>query len=189
MLKQICRWSLTGGLALALLAALAFPIAARARHTPPQEKSKSRIPNPFAAARIKIRTTRRVLTSYRSGARVSEDQGRSARISSSRDADFRDEVEEAYVQKKREHSEYAFSINTRRASDKLVTDENDKLKIRETLYDNPLVQGLCQPRRAVAGAEEFHQAVCLKVLSTRFRRRARSRPARFNISSGLLSLI
>jgi predicted Zn-dependent protease len=55
-------------------------------------------------------------------------------------AEFRDEVDEAYRQKQREHSEYAFSINTRDQSDEQVMRTGDKLKIEDTLYDNPLAQ-------------------------------------------------
>ncbi|HJU55454.1 MAG TPA: M48 family metalloprotease [Pyrinomonadaceae bacterium] len=55
-------------------------------------------------------------------------------------ADFREEVDEAYAQKQREHSEYAFDINTRDLSDEQVTRTGDKLKIVDTLYDNPLAQ-------------------------------------------------
>ncbi|HEV7374833.1 MAG TPA: M48 family metalloprotease [Pyrinomonadaceae bacterium] len=55
-------------------------------------------------------------------------------------ADFRDEVDEAYRQKQREHSEYAYLINTRDADDELTTRTGDKVKIEDTLYDNPLAQ-------------------------------------------------
>jgi Zn-dependent protease with chaperone function len=57
-----------------------------------------------------------------------------------KDASFRDAVEEAYRQKQREHSEYAFDINTRDASDEKIMRSGDKLKVFDTLYDNPLVQ-------------------------------------------------
>jgi hypothetical protein len=57
-----------------------------------------------------------------------------------KDVDFRNEVEESYRQKVREHSEYAFFINTRDAADDQITRTGDKLKIDDTLYDNPLVQ-------------------------------------------------
>jgi Zn-dependent protease with chaperone function len=57
-----------------------------------------------------------------------------------KDPVFREEVEAAYRQKQREHSEYAFFINTRDAQDEQITRTGDKLKIDDTLYDNPLVQ-------------------------------------------------
>lgn len=57
-----------------------------------------------------------------------------------KDVDFRNEVEESYRQKVREHSEYAYFINTRDAADDQITRTGDKLKIDDTLYDNPLVQ-------------------------------------------------
>jgi hypothetical protein len=57
-----------------------------------------------------------------------------------KDSSFRDAVEEAYRHKQREHSQYAYYINTRDAQDEQVTRTGDKLKVEDTLYDNPLVQ-------------------------------------------------
>lgn len=57
-----------------------------------------------------------------------------------KDPGFREEVEEAYRHKQREHSEYAFYFNTRDANDTQVTRTGDKVKIQDTLYDNPMVQ-------------------------------------------------
>jgi Zn-dependent protease with chaperone function len=57
-----------------------------------------------------------------------------------KDSDFKDEVDAAYRQKQREHSEYAYFINTRNGFDDQVTHDGDKLKVNDTLYDNPLVQ-------------------------------------------------
>jgi predicted Zn-dependent protease len=57
-----------------------------------------------------------------------------------KDPEFRDEVEGAYRQKQREHSEYAYYINTRNNADKQVTRDGDKLTIEDTLYDNPMAQ-------------------------------------------------
>lgn len=58
----------------------------------------------------------------------------------SKDEEFRMEVNEAYRQKQREHVEYAFAINTRDRDDSQITRNGDKLKVDDTLYDNPLVQ-------------------------------------------------
>jgi len=58
----------------------------------------------------------------------------------SKDASFSDAVEEAYRQKQREHSEYAFDMNTRDATDEKIMRTGGKLKIVDALYDNPLVQ-------------------------------------------------
>jgi Zn-dependent protease with chaperone function len=58
-----------------------------------------------------------------------------------KDSDFKDEVDAAYRQKQREHSEYAYFINTRNSLDDQVTRDGDKLKVEDTLYDNPLAQG------------------------------------------------
>ena len=59
-----------------------------------------------------------------------------------KDPGFRDEVEEAYRQKQREHSDYAYRINTRDEEDAKRLRNGDKLKVEDTLtlYDNPLVQ-------------------------------------------------
>jgi Zn-dependent protease with chaperone function len=57
-----------------------------------------------------------------------------------KDEEFRMEVNESYRQKQREHVEYAFSINMRDRDDSQVTRTGDKLKVEDTLYDNPLVQ-------------------------------------------------
>jgi hypothetical protein len=57
-----------------------------------------------------------------------------------KDADFRDSVDDAFLQKQREHSEYAYYINTRNPLFEPVTRDGDKLKVEDTLYDNPLAQ-------------------------------------------------
>jgi Zn-dependent protease with chaperone function len=57
-----------------------------------------------------------------------------------KDFAFKSQIESAYRRKQREHSEYAFYINTFDAQDEQVTRTGDKLKIEDTLYDNPLVQ-------------------------------------------------
>lgn len=59
---------------------------------------------------------------------------------SKEDPTFRAEIEESYRQKQREHSEYAYYINTLDASDEIIKHTNDRIKINDTLYDNPLVQ-------------------------------------------------
>src|SRR5258705_7291250 len=51
-----------------------------------------------------------------------------------KDVDFRNEVEESYRLKVREHSEYAYFINPRDAADDQITRTGDKLKIDDTLY-------------------------------------------------------
>jgi predicted Zn-dependent protease len=57
-----------------------------------------------------------------------------------KNVEFHDEVDEAYRQKQRDHSEYAYNINTRDLTDERVTRTGDKLKVEDTLYDNPLAQ-------------------------------------------------
>ncbi|HYM00015.1 MAG TPA: M48 family metalloprotease, partial [Blastocatellia bacterium] len=56
------------------------------------------------------------------------------------DPEFRAEVDDAYRNLQRDHSEYAFYMNTHDQNDSQTTYAGDKLKIRDTLYDNPLVQ-------------------------------------------------
>jgi Zn-dependent protease with chaperone function len=58
----------------------------------------------------------------------------------SKDASFHEAVEDAYRQKQREHSEYAYDMNTRDASDEKIMRTGDKLKVFDSLYDNPMVQ-------------------------------------------------
>ncbi|HZB46563.1 MAG TPA: M48 family metallopeptidase [Pyrinomonadaceae bacterium] len=57
-----------------------------------------------------------------------------------KDQEFRDEVDGAYRQKQREHSEYAYYTNTRNSADEQIMRDGDKLKVEDTLYDNPLAQ-------------------------------------------------
>jgi len=57
-----------------------------------------------------------------------------------KDAEFRDSVEDAYLKKQREHSEYAYYINTRTGLGDQVTRDGDKLRVEYSLYDNPLAQ-------------------------------------------------
>lgn len=53
---------------------------------------------------------------------------------------FKRRVDQAYKQKRREHNEYAFQMNTYNSNDELTTFTGDKLKLEDTLYDNMLVQ-------------------------------------------------
>jgi Zn-dependent protease with chaperone function len=56
-----------------------------------------------------------------------------------KDADFRDTVDDAYRLMLREHAVYAYEINTSNGRDR-VNRDGDRLKIYDTLYDNPLAQ-------------------------------------------------
>jgi Zn-dependent protease with chaperone function len=56
-----------------------------------------------------------------------------------KDADFRDTVDDAYRLMLREHAEYAYEINTSNGRDR-VNREGDRVKVYDTLYDNPLAQ-------------------------------------------------
>jgi len=57
-----------------------------------------------------------------------------------KDADFRDAVENSYLKKQREHSEYAYYVNTRPSEVPQVTRDDDKLTVDYALYNNPLAQ-------------------------------------------------
>lgn len=57
-----------------------------------------------------------------------------------KDAEFRESVDEAYLIKQREQSEYAYYINTRNPGTQQVTRDGDKVTVDYALYDNPLAQ-------------------------------------------------
>ena len=57
-----------------------------------------------------------------------------------KDADFREACEDSYLKKQREHSEYAYYLNTRNPLTQQVTRDGDKLTVEYALYDNPLAQ-------------------------------------------------
>lgn len=147
MFQQTYRLLLSGSLALVLAAALVAPSiagtpAGTRRHASPQEKGKSKIPNPFGGKKDDNKDKNAGDNAPKSSKQEREYQ-KIKQFSLdlyNKDNDFREEVEEAFTQKRREHSEYAFYINTRDAADEQVTRSGDKLKIEDTLYDNPLVQ-------------------------------------------------
>lgn len=54
--------------------------------------------------------------------------------------EFRQEVDEGFRRMQREHSEYAFAVNTRDPKEDHIKLEGEKVRISLTLYDNPLAQ-------------------------------------------------
>jgi hypothetical protein len=54
--------------------------------------------------------------------------------------EFKDEVDEAFRQKQREHSEYAFDINTLNSENNQVIRTDERMRFSDKLYDNPLAQ-------------------------------------------------
>jgi len=64
----------------------------------------------------------------------------SAKYNNTAKPGFKRRVDQAYKQKRREHNDYAFQINTFNSNDELTTFTGDKLKLEDTLYDNMLVQ-------------------------------------------------
>lgn len=140
MFRLSRRSSLAGLITLVLLLNLVLPATLLARplgHSQSKqegqekkEKKKDEKPKAEAAATPKLSKDER---EYQKIKKFSLERYNS-------NADFRDEVDEAYRHKQREHSEYAYLINIRDASDELTTRTGDKVKIEDTLYDNPLAQ-------------------------------------------------
>lgn len=124
MSKNFCNRFVVGLITLALLAACASPALASAQDKGAKDKKDKK------SDQEKLSKQEREYLKFK---RLSKEKY-------DKEPSFRDEVEGAYRQKQREHSEYAFFINTRDAQDDEVTRTGDKLKIEDTLYDNPLVQ-------------------------------------------------
>jgi Zn-dependent protease with chaperone function len=105
------------------------------------------------------------------------------------DAGFREEVEETYRQKQREHSEYAFFTNTRDNQDDQVMRTGDKLKVEDTLYDNPLVQDYVNRVGQSIVPRDSTKLYAFKVTLNPIPEARALSTGTIYISSGLLSLI
>ncbi|MCI0663256.1 MAG: M48 family metallopeptidase [Acidobacteria bacterium] len=105
------------------------------------------------------------------------------------DAGFREEVEETYRQKQREHSEYAFFTNTRDNQDDQVMRTGDKLKVEDTLYDNPLVQDYVNRVGQSIVPKDSTRLYAFKVTLNPIPEARALSTGTIYISSGLLSLI
>lgn len=139
MFRHSRRSSLAQLLALVLLINLLLPATtalarslgqSQAKGEGQEKKEKKKEEKPKAEATPKLSKDER---EYQKIKKFSQERYNS-------NAEFREEVEEAYRQKQREHSEYAYLINIRDAADELTTRTGDKVKIEDTLYDNPLAQ-------------------------------------------------
>lgn len=126
-------------LVLALLMTMLFPAAAIARRTKrpasattPQDKKESKPKDDKTQKDNKPKLTREE-KEYQKIKKFSVDLYL-------KDGEFREAVDEAYLQKQREQSEYAYYINTRNPGTQQVTRDGDKLTVEYALYDNPLAQ-------------------------------------------------
>ncbi|HEX8151142.1 MAG TPA: M48 family metalloprotease [Pyrinomonadaceae bacterium] len=115
-------------LSAALLAAYAAPAAA-AR----QKDEKKKEEKPAAAGQKAAPAQSKQEREYQKIKQFSLDRY-------ARNAEFKDEVDEALRQKQREHSEYAFNINTLDSDEGQIIRTAERMRILDTLYDNPLAQ-------------------------------------------------
>jgi Zn-dependent protease with chaperone function len=105
------------------------------------------------------------------------------------DAAFRDEVDESYRQKRREHSEMAYFTNTRDSQDNQGTRTGDKLKVEDTLYDNPLVQDYVNRVGQSIVPKDSKNLYAFKVTLNPIPEARALSTGTIYISSGLLSMI
>jgi predicted Zn-dependent protease len=111
------------------------------------------------------------------------------KYNSKRDADFNADVDEAYNQLRRDHSEFAFRMNTYDAQDERITFTGDKLKTEDTLYDNPLVQDYVnRVGQSLVPPSSTHRFAFKVILKPVPEARSLSTGTVY-ISTGLLSLI
>lgn len=133
MSKQSYRSTLTCITLLTLLFSMPLSILAQAPSNSAPDKSDKKDKKKSDSAGSDDKKTAKQERKYQEIKRFSEERYRT-------NAEFRDEVDEAYRQMLRDHSQYAFLINTRDSDDEQVTRTGDKLKIEDTLYDNPMAQ-------------------------------------------------
>jgi Zn-dependent protease with chaperone function len=105
------------------------------------------------------------------------------------DAAFREEVDESYRQKRREHSEMAYFTNTRDSQDNQGTRTGDKLKVEDTLYDNPLVQDYVNRVGQSIVPRDSKNLYAFKVTLNPIPEARALSTGTIYISSGLLSMI
>jgi Peptidase family M48 len=118
-------------LALASMFHTAAPLAVRARPAPPQKDEKRKDDK---SAQQK---------GSQQGTKQEREYQKIKQFSLKRyneDASFKDEVDEAFRQKQREHSEYAFNINTLNSDNYQIVRTAERMRFPDKLYDNPLAQ-------------------------------------------------
>ncbi len=141
MLKQTHRPLRSCSLALALLLTAA-PLAARAgarRPAPPRPQQKEEGKDKDKKKKEEKEQAKDDKPKLSKQERKYQEIKKFSNDLYSKDEDFRDSVDDAYRNKQREHTEYAFDINTRNGFDQVRRD-GDRLKIYDALYDNPLAQ-------------------------------------------------
>lgn len=110
----------------------------------------------------------------------------------SKEPEFRDEVEDAYRQKQREHSNFAYQINTRRLGDerleRLLRD-SDSAGSLDALYDNPLVQDYVNRVGHSIVPKDSTRLYAFKVTLNPIPEARSLSTGTIYVSSGLLSLI
>ncbi|HKX27421.1 MAG TPA: M48 family metalloprotease [Blastocatellia bacterium] len=103
--------------------------------------------------------------------------------------EFKQRVDHDYKEKRREHSEQAFKINTYNANDERTTYTGDKLTTEDTLYDNHLVQDFVnRVGQSLVPAKSLNRYAFKVVLNPLPDARSFSTGTVY-ISTGLLSLI
>lgn len=105
------------------------------------------------------------------------------------DAMFREEVDESYRQKRREHSELAYFTNTRDTQDEQITRTGDKLKVDDALYDNPLVQDYVNRVGQSIVPKDSKNLYAFKVTLNPIPEARALSTGTIYISSGLLSMV
>ena len=105
------------------------------------------------------------------------------------DAVFRDEIENLYYQKQKEHSEYAYFTNTLDSHDEQITRTGDRLKVDDTLYDNPLVQDYVNRVGQSIVPKDSKKLYAFKVTLNPIPEARALSTGTIYVSSGMLSLV
>ena len=101
---------------------------------------------------------------------------------------FKERVDRAYRQKRREHNNYAFQMNTFNSNDELTTFTGDKVKMEDTIYDNLMVQNYINRVGHSLVPSQTHRYVFKVVLDPVPDARALTTGTIF-LTTGLLSLV
>jgi Peptidase family M48 len=105
------------------------------------------------------------------------------------DTVFREEIENLYYQKQKEHSEYAYFTNTLDSHDEQITRNGDKLKVDDTLYDNPLVQDYVNRVGQSIVPKDSKKLYAFKVTLNPIPEARALSTGTIYVSSGMLSLV
>lgn len=105
-----------------------------------------------------------------------------------KDADFRDTVDDAYRLMLREHAEFAYEINTSNGRDR-VNRDGDRVKVYDTLYDNPLAQDYVNRLGQSLVPEGSTRLYAFKITLNPIPEARSLATGTIYVSSGLLSLV